>query len=120
MKILCPAVLDSYSRRKDRSVSIRLITQEKTSHEIMKIDEMIDLYGILYFRPQESMSPEEIKELDNIPLDMYDKQKTQSQRLRSVLYLLWKQDGGEGDFKNYYKTKTEQVIQHFKGKILDA
>jgi hypothetical protein len=120
MKILCPAVLDGYSRRKDRSVSIRLITQEKTSQEIMRIDEMVDQYGILYFRGQEKMNESEVKELDRIELDVYDNPKTQSQRLRAVLFLNWKQEGAEGNFKKYYKQKTEQVIQHFKSKLLEV
>ena len=50
MKIQYPVVLDGFNRRKDRSVGLRFITQELTSHEIMRIDEMIDRYGILYFR----------------------------------------------------------------------
>lgn len=119
MKILCPAVLDGYSRRKDRTVSLRFITQEKTSAEIMQIDSMTDQFGILYFRGQEQMNPDEIKELDELELDVYDDPKTQSQRLRNVLFVLWKQDGEEGEFKTYYKQKTEKIIQHFKDKIVD-
>ena len=117
MKFLGPAVLDGYSRRKDRTVSLRFITQEKSSSEIMQIDSMTDQYGILYFRGQEDMNHEEIEELDNIDLDLYDEPKSQSQRLRNVLYIIWKQEGEIGDFKKYYKQKTEQLIQHFKDKI---
>jgi len=116
-KILCPAILDGYTRRKDRSVSLRFITQEKTSSEIMDIDATLDQFGILYFRGEEKMNPDEIEELDNIDLDVYDEPKSQSQRLRNVLYILWKQDGEKGDFKKYYKQKTEEIIQHFKNKL---
>ncbi|QDP62967.1 MAG: hypothetical protein Tp172MES00d2C118481931_4 [Prokaryotic dsDNA virus sp.] len=116
-KILCPAILDGYTRRKDRSVSLRFITQEKTSSEIMDIDATLDQFGILYFRGEEKMNPDEIEELDNIDLDVYDEPKSQSQRLRNVLYILWKQDGERGDFKKYYKQKTEEIIQHFKNKL---
>jgi len=116
-KIICPVVLDGYSRRKDRTVSLRFITQEKSSSEIMQIDSMTDQFGILYFRGQEDMNHEEIKELDSIDLDLYDEPKSQSKRLRNVLYIIWKQEGELGDFKKYYKQKTEEVIQHFKDKI---
>jgi len=116
-KILCPAILDGYTRRKDRSVSLRFITQEKTSSEIMDIDATLDQFGILYFRGEEKMNADEIEELDNIDLDVYDEPKSQSQRLRNVLYILWKQDGERGDFKKYYKQKTEEIIQHFKNKL---
>ena len=116
-KILCPAILDGYTRRKDRSVSLRFITQEKTSSEIMDIDATLDQFGILYFRGEEKMNIDEIEELDSIDLDVYDEPKSQSQRLRNVLYILWKQDGERGDFKKYYKQKTEEIIQHFKNKL---
>jgi hypothetical protein len=112
MKLLCPAVLDGYSRRKDRTVSLRFITQEKSSSEVMQIDSMTDQFGILYFRGQEDMN-----QLDSIDLDLYDEPKSQSKRLRNVLYIIWKQEGEIGDFKKYYKQKTEEVIQHFKDKI---
>ena len=116
-KILCPAILDGYTRRKDRSVSLRFITQEKTSSEIMDIDATLDQFGILYFRGEEKMNADEIEELDSIDLDVYDEPKSQSQRLRNVLYILWKQEGERGDFKKFYKQKTEEIIQHFKNKL---
>jgi signal recognition particle subunit SEC65 len=118
-KVVFAAYLDGMSRRKDRSVSLRFITQEKTSLEVMKIDEMLQQFGILYFRGEENMNPDEIEELDNIDLDLYDEPKSQSQRLRSVLFVLWKQEGEEGDFKKFYKQKTEEIIQHFKNKLED-
>ena len=93
MKIQYPVVLDGFNRRKDRSVGLRFITQELTSHEIMRIDEMIDRYGILYFRGEEKMNQDEIKELDSIALDVYDNPRTQSQRLRSVFTLEEKRRG---------------------------
>ena len=103
-KVVFSAYLDGMSRRKDRSVSLRFITQEKTSVEVMKIDEM---------------NTDEVEELDNIDLDLYDAPKSQSQRLRSVLFVLWKQEGEEGEFKKFYKQKTEEIIQHFKNKLED-
>jgi len=119
MRIITAGILDGYQRRKDRTVSVRFITQEKTSSEVMKIDELVDTFGILYFRGQEEMNAEEIKELDEIELDLYDDPKSQSQRLRNVLYVLWKSEGEGSDFKKFYKQKTEEIIQHFKNKLPD-
>jgi len=120
MKILCPAILDGYQRRKDRSVSLRLLTQEQTSEDLMKIDSLLDTFGILYFRAEgEPEDSTEFEELDKIELDLYDKKKTQSQRLRAVLYKLYKQEGGDAEFKDYYKVKTELIIEHFKSRLED-
>tara|TARA_R100000781_G_C4060818_1_gene120937 strand:- start:507 stop:872 length:366 start_codon:yes stop_codon:yes gene_type:complete len=118
-KMLFSVVFDRFSRRKDRTASITFITQEITSQEIMNIDASLDQFGILYFRGEEKMNPDEIEELDNIDLDLYDEPKSQSQRLRNVLYILWKQQGEKGDYKKFYKQKTEEIIQHFKNKLKD-
>ena len=119
MRILTQGILDGYQRRKDRSVSLRFITQEKSSIEVMAIDELVDTFGILYFRAAEEMNKDEVNDLDNIELDLYDKPKTQSQRLRGVLFKLWESQGKQGDFKTFYKQKTESVIEHFKQQIDD-
>lgn len=118
-KILTTATFDGYQRRKDKSVSLRFITQELTSSEVMNIDSTLDQFGIVYFRGEEKMNTEEIDQLDAIDLDVYDEPKSQSQRLRNVLYILWRQDGSKGDFKKYYKQTTDKIIQHFKDKIID-
>ena len=118
-KLLFPVVLDRFSRRKDRTASITFITQEKTSAEIAEIDAALDQFGVLYFRGEEKMNTDEVEELDNIDIDVYDEPKSQSQRLRNVLYILWKQGGESGDFKKFYKQKTEEIIQHFKNKLKD-
>ena len=120
MRILTSGILDGYQRRKDRSVSLRFITQEKTSSEMMEIDTMLNGFGIVYFRAEEQVNHEEVEELDKLELDVFDEPKTQSQRLRNVLFITWKQEGKKGDFKTFYKQKTEQIIQHFKNKLEDA
>ena len=44
--------------------------------------------------------------------------KTQGQRIRNVLYILFTQDNeGFTDFDSYYKNKTEKYINHLKTKI---
>ena len=118
MKTRTAAQFDGSLRRKVKNVSIRLITQEKTSGEIADIDRLVDTFGILYFRGQEQMNRDEVDELDAIELDLYDDPKSQSQRLRNVLYKVWIQDP-TGTFKEYYKHGTERIIQHYKGKIYE-
>ena len=63
------------------------------------------------------LNSDEVEELDKVELDIYDEPKTQSQRLRNVIFILWKQEGEKGDFKTFYKQKTEEIIQHFKNKL---
>ncbi len=116
MKILTAAILDGYQRRKDKTVSLRFITQEKTSGEIADIDRLVDTFGIVYFRGQEKINQDEVDELDAVELDLYDEPKSQSQRLRNVLYKVWAQEE-RGEFKEFYKHETERIIQHYKNKL---
>jgi len=116
LKILTAAQLDGYQRRKDRTVSVRFITQEKTSSEVAEIDQMVDTFGVLYFRGEEQFNRDEVDELDAIELDLYDEPKSQSQRLRNVLYKVWSQEE-QGEFKEFYRHETERIIQHYKNKL---
>jgi hypothetical protein len=115
-RLLTVGQLDGYQRRKDRTVSLRFITQEKSSGEIMEIDQLVDTYGIIYFRGQEQLNKDEVDKLDAVELDLYDQPKSQSQRLRNVLYKIWVEDQ-DGDFKEFYRKETEKIIQHYKGKL---
>ena len=120
MRLLTAAMLDGYQRRKDRTVTVRFVTQEQGSDKIMEIDSMLDGYGFLYFRPEEQLREDEIEELDNLDMDIFDNRKTQSQRLRGVLYKVWEQGSQQLDFKTYYKQETEKIIQHYKNKLTDG
>lgn len=116
MRITYAAQLDGYQRRKDKSVSLRFVTQELTSLEVQNIDTLLDTYGILYFRGEETMNKDEVEELDAVELDLYDKPKTQSQRLRNVLFKVWQVKGKGEDFKEFYKTETNRMITYYKNR----
>lgn len=119
LKIITSAQLDSYRRLKDKSVSLRFVTGEKSSNEIMQIDTMVDSFGYLYFKQESQLTNEEEKELDNLDTDLFDNPKTQSQRIRNVLYKFWQsRDTGFKEFKDYYKSETERIISHYKSKII--
>lgn len=118
-RILLAAQLDGYTPRKDRTVSVRFVTQELTPEKVMKIHEELDQYGVLYFRAgDEPMTDEEVDVLDSVDVDVYDKPKTQSQRIRNVLYKMFERNNeGFEDFKKFYQYYTEKIIDHFKQRI---
>lgn len=119
-RLLTAAILDGYSPRKDRTITIRFITQEKTPDQIAEIHEKLDQYGYLYFKPTEELTREELDDLDKLDTDTFEQPKSQSQRLRSVLYVLWKKDSeGFAEFKDFYKFHTDRIINYFKQKIDD-
>lgn len=117
-KLLLPAQFDAYQNRKDKTVSLRFITQEQTPQQIAHIHSMLDVYGYLYFKGETEIAQAEREEIDALDTDIYDSPKTQSQRLRNVLFLLWKQKpDGFREFVDYYKFHTDKIIEHLKSKI---
>lgn len=57
--------------------------------------------------------------LKDIKIDKskYDKAKTPSQRLRSVLYIIWEKLGSKGVFQVYYDDILEKLINNYKEKL---
>ena len=44
--------------------------------------------------------------------------KTPSQRLRNTLYVLWEQSSQAESSKDFYNNKIEEIINHFKSKLI--
>ena len=117
-KIICAAQFDGYSPRKDRTIGLRFITQEQSALEVANIHAMLDGYGYLYFKSETALTRSEIEELDALETDLVDNGKTQSKRIRNVLYRIWENDHeGYIEFKDFYKYKTEQIITWLKSKL---
>jgi hypothetical protein len=118
MKILTSCQLYGYRPKKDKSLSLTFITGEKTPAQVMEIHGLLDSFGYLVFKAEEQLTKEEIESLDSLDSDLYDNPKTQSQRLRNVLYKLHEQDNqGIPEFKDFYKHETERIITHYKNKL---
>ena len=113
MNIIAGAILNSYRRLKDKSVSINLILNEQTSEQLMLIDQLQDKFGYFMFKANQELTPHEIKDLDSLDTEMFDSPKTKSQRLRNVLYKTWEQNNeGYKEYKEYYSAKMEVIISH--------
>lgn len=113
--IKLPAELTSYIDKVDGSARLSFNTRELTDAEIILMRRMRNMEGWLLFgdtRPSD----------EDIPKDDPDvERKSAAQRLRAVMFLLWKQAGEEKEtgleFNEYYKTKMEMIIDKLKGKL---
>lgn len=116
MIIKLPVQLNPISRRKDRSVKLSFETRELQPSEIIMLMSMEQEEGWLLFSSNDDIKDSEIPEV-NAELET----KTQSQRMKAVLYKLYLQDTKNqkyvGTFENYYKIKTEMVIEKYKSLI---
>lgn len=110
--VTMPAILDAASTRKDRSIKLVFETQEMSAEVAAALFSMRQMQGWLLFSPntiQEENIPDEKAELDE--------GKSPSKRLRSVLFILWKQRGKQGDFETYYRAQIERLIDQIKEKL---
>lgn len=106
--IQTPAVVDGFKPMKDRSWKITFETRELTGEEVKLLADNFQGEGYLVFKPNTDIKPSEI------PEGIADAGvKTPSQRVRSKLYILWKQRGEGDNFENFYRNmyqKFEELI----------
>jgi len=113
-KILKSVTLTSTPRLKDRTIKMSFVTDlEQTSEQYMEIDEALNSNGTLYYKPNGTLSQEEIDSIDEVDVEF--KGKTKSQRLKAVIWLLSQQEGL--DAKDFYSSKMEAIIEHIKSKL---
>ena len=114
-KIIKPVVFKSYRPKTDGSVSITFETLEQTPNEVAIMHQLRNQYGIILFKSEDQLTPEEIKDLDTLDLEYNGKSK--SRRLKDVIYRVWESGEGEKDHKQFYSDKMEQIINHLKNQI---
>lgn len=109
--IVLPAGLVSVNDLKDRSAKLSFETRELSNPEFIALRDIRGTQGWLAF------SMNEIQE-EEIPTEMAETgTKSPSQRLRSVLFLMWKQEKSLLDFDVWYRSKMETLIQNIKNKL---
>ena len=117
MNLLRKVTLDRANRKKDKSVSFTFTTQlEESSEGFMEIDKLLGSNGVMYFKDSGNLTTEEVKELDNVEIEVEG--KTKSQRLRNVLYVFWEQQYKDSfEFNDFYTAEMERIIEHYKQKL---
>jgi len=116
MNILRTVTLDRISIRKDDSASMTFITElEESPEKFVELHRALNQRGVLYFKPKGLLTTAEADELDAVDIELEG--KSQSQRLRNVLFVYHQQNQTTDDFKAFYKHETERIIEHYKSKL---
>ena len=63
------------------------------------------------------MFPKDEKDVDVLEIKKEVIHKSPSQRMRSVIFLLWRQAGEELPFEVFYLNTMERIIDHLKSKL---
>lgn len=115
MKTQVQAFLSKAMTLADNTLRLQFDCQELPSETMTEMFELRNKVGHLFFLEQP------IKEIDtkDLPEIVLDKnEKSPSTRLRNVLFLLHKQNGGaDHDFDAYYRKQIERVIETIKEKL---
>lgn len=117
--IIFGAVIDGVASRKDKTITLRIGTQELPP-EIA--GQLFGLQNAMVYvaLKVEDFGREEREALEALKADEIEAGggKSLSRRLRDVLFRLWQQKPeGYKDSNSHYIAKMEKVIQHFKDKL---
>jgi len=115
MKTLLPAGLKKVSSRADKSYDLTFTTRELGGDEAAFLLGQIMTEGWLIWAANEQ-DVADVKIPDE-KADSMTGQKTQAQRLRAVIYLLWEQRGKKGSSEDFYRSYMEQIIDQIKEKL---
>jgi len=102
----------------NRSVRIQVNTQENmTDKDMSRLMALHEKYGhFLFLADDRQIDTADLIDIPDLPV-REEEQKSKSQRLRAVLFILWKQNGEKGDFEIYYHQKMEAFIDAVKNKL---
>ena len=93
--------------------------QEMTPADAAALHMMRGKFGQIAFISQET--PLTDAQLDDMEVPdvspEFKGEKSPSQRLRAVLYLIWKQGGKKTDFELFYRTRMDRIITQLKEKL---
>ena len=100
------------------TIRLQIDSQENVSGEAMKrVFDIIDQLGNFLFVVHREIQAEDLLNIP-APEPEIKGEKSDSQRMRNVLYLLWKQnDEGYKDHNLHYHYHMEKLIEYLKSKL---
>lgn len=113
--ILLAAMVEKIYTLKDKSVKLVLETQEISPNKAGNVFQLMNQLVSVYIKPNE-ITEDEMNKVDEVDPAM--PVKSPSQRMRNVLFILWKQDSqGHQDFDSYYRFEMNKFIEELKNNI---
>lgn len=114
--ILLPVEVSKISSRVDGSVNISLDTPEISAVKAGELFSLRKKQAFCYLKTV-TVTANEQKIINDLEPEL-PQGKSPSQRLRSALYVAWKQNPeGYDDANLYYISKMEKFIEHVKSKL---
>jgi len=107
------AFFDGFRTLKDRTFNFNFCSQEPTTQQIASLCDVRHQFGELQFAVgDDAVLEEPIKLISPGPQG-----KSQSQRLRAVIFRYHQTLGSELEFEEFYKQQMEKLIDWYKSKL---
>ncbi len=114
--LLLPVIIEGIRTRKDKTLAVTLGTQEMGPGQAGELIGLSGTFCVVYISPKELIDQKEIDAVDKLNPEFGG--KTQSQRMRNILFLLFSKDSaGFSSFDTYYHAKMEGFIESLKKRI---
>lgn len=115
--LILAAQVENVSTRRDGTIKLVFGTQEIAPTKAGELVALNNKMVCLYVSPKETLSQKEIDQVDQIDPEFGG--KTQSQRLRNTLFVLWQKTAipDAVPFDDFYHASMESFINSVKVKI---
>jgi len=110
-----PAQIQTISTLVDGGNKLSIFTQELSPEEMTKLFSLRKKLGWFVFK-EEAIEKEDLLNLTEIKKE-FKGEKRPAERLRNTLYIFWEQNGSQGSFDDFYKSKIEEIILKVKEKL---
>ena len=117
--------VETIATRADGSIKVVVGSQELNSETMTRLFDLRRKVGYVLISTKE-ISQEQIDAVETSTSNMEFSEKTPSQRLRGVLYVMWEKtqpkENDQGiekfiDFDLFYKRKLNEIINHYKKQL---
>ena len=118
MKIIIEGCIESLNTMVDNTWKIKFSTQELDGSNVAQLSDLKKQGGYCKVLISNTNITElEAETVDSVNIIGGKKNKTESQRLRAVLFRMHEQNNSELSFEDWYKTEMEKIISHYKSKL---
>lgn len=109
-----PATISKVVTMADKGLRLQVDTQELGPEDAAKVMSLWNKLGVFVFADT-GISEEDIKNLPKVELE--EREKAPSTRLRAVLFVFWEQHKIQEPFDIYYRRAIEKFITSVKEKL---